>query len=224
MLTKYTFSREIMDIKKIVIIAAIALIVIIGFNYYSSAQSEKNRTARIAETEALRANIMKKEIEQAPSVTTAIVKNETSKAQQVVPVATVVASDDDLFGSPTSRVAQVDTAKKAALTADKAKLDNALLRWNDAMKVAITTPRIQLDGKIEGLQAIKLEVLTMDLNPCMNEPRNRLANAMGIFIDGLLEFKSNTNIGVFLFRDYAQKANKDMELYNVISNQCITLS
>lgn len=213
-----------MDIKKIVIIAAIALIVIIGFNYYSSAQSEKNRTARIAETEALRANIMKKEIEQAPSVTTAIVKNETSKAQQVVPVATVVASDDDLFGSPTSRVAQVDTAKKAALTADKAKLDNALLRWNDAMKVAITTPRIQLDGKIEGLQAIKLEVLTMDLNPCMNEPRNRLANAMGIFIDGLLEFKSNTNIGVFLFRDYAQKANKDMELYNVISNQCITLS
>lgn len=211
-----------MDIKKIIIIAVIALLGIIGFNYYSSAQSAKNMAARAAETENLKASVEQTEVKKTPVVIPMNVRDDEPK--QVVQVATVVASDDDLFGSPKSGVAQVDTAKKAALTADKAKLDNALLRWNDAMKVAITTPRIQLDGKIEGLQAIKLEVLTMDLNPCMNEPRNRLANAMGIFIDGLLEFKSNTNIGVFLFRDYAQKANKDMELYNVISNQCITLS
>lgn len=46
-----------MDIKKIVVIAALVLLAIIGFNYYSSAQSEKARTARMAETEALRASI-----------------------------------------------------------------------------------------------------------------------------------------------------------------------
>ena len=128
-----------------------------------------------------------------------------------------------MFGNPKPAIAKVDTVKKAQLIEDKAKLDNTLLRWNDAMKIALTTPRIHLGDKIENLQAIKLEVLSMNLSPCMNEPRNRLANAMSIFIDGLLEFKSNTNIGVFLFEDYAKKANKDMGLYQVISNQCISL-
>ena len=45
-----------MDIKKIVIITALALLAIIGYNYYSSAQSEKARAAHMAETEALRAS------------------------------------------------------------------------------------------------------------------------------------------------------------------------
>ena len=45
-----------MDIKKILVVAAILLIAIIGYNYYSSAQSEKARAAHMAETEALRAS------------------------------------------------------------------------------------------------------------------------------------------------------------------------
>lgn len=209
-----------MDIKKIVIIAAIVLLTIIGFNYYSSAQSEKVRAARAAETEALKASIPQPIVRQ-PTV---VVKTPIStQSQEVVIKPMSVASDDELFGNPKSMIAQVDTAKKAALTADKAKLDNALLRWNDAMKIAMTTPRIHLGEKIEDLQAIKLEVLSMNLSPCMDEPRNRLSNAMSVFIDGLLEFKSNTNIGVFLFEDYAKKANKDMGLYQVISSQCISL-
>ena len=46
-----------MDIKKIVIIVAVLLLAFIGFNYYSSAQSEKARAERMAETEALQASI-----------------------------------------------------------------------------------------------------------------------------------------------------------------------
>lgn len=213
-----------MDIKKILIIAAIALLAIIGFNYYNSVQSEKNRAARAAETETMRSGITQAETEKVVNSKPATVLNAPKSDIETVPQpAIVVASDDDLFGAPKAAIAKVDTAKKEKLTADKAKLDNALLRWNDAMKIALTTPRIQLGAKIEDLQAIKLEVLSMSLNPCMNEPRNRLANAMSIFIDGLLEFKSNTDIGVFLFEDYAKKANKDMGLYQVISSQCISL-
>lgn len=213
-----------MDIKKILIIAAIALLAIIGFNYYNSVQSEKNRAARAAETEIMRSGITQAETEKVANSKPATVLNAPKSDIETVPQpAIVVASDDDLFGAPKAAIAKVDTAKKEKLTADKAKLDNALLRWNDAMKIALTTPRIQLGAKIEDLQAIKLEVLSMSLNPCMNEPRNRLANAMSIFIDGLLEFKSNTDIGVFLFEDYAKKANKDMGLYQVISSQCISL-
>ena len=209
-----------MDIKKIVAIAALVLLAIIGYNYYSSAQSEKARAARMAGTEALKASIPQSVAPQ--SITTkAPVSKEKPKVAVSEPIS--VASDDELFGNPKPAIAKVDTVKKAQLIEDKAKLDNALLRWNDAMKIALTTPRIHLGDKIESLQAIKLEVLSMNLSPCMNEPRNRLANAMSIFIDGLLEFKSNTSIGVFLFEDYAKKANKDMGLYQVISNQCISL-
>lgn len=209
-----------MDIKKIVVIAALALLAIIAYNYYSSAQSEKARTARIAETEALRASDPQPVAPQ-PIATKPPVSEQQPKEVVTEPI--LIASDDELFGNPKPAITKVDTVKKAQLIEDKAKLDNALLRWNDAMKIALTTPRIHLGDKIENLQAIKLEVLSMDLSPCMNEPRNRLANAMSIFIDGLLEFKSNTDIGVFLFEDYAKKANKDMGLYQVISNQCISL-
>ncbi len=209
-----------MDIKKIVVIAALVFLAIIGYNYYSSAQSEKARAARSVETEALKASIPQPVAPQ--SITTkAPVLEQQPEAVVTEPIS--VASDDELFGNPKPAMAKVDTVKKAQLIEDKAKLDNALLRWNDAMKIALTTPRIHLGDKIENLQAIKLEVLSMNLSPCMNEPRNRLANAMSIFIDGLLEFKSNTDIGVFLFEDYAKKANKDMGLYQVISNQCISL-
>ena len=209
-----------MDIKKIVIIAALVLLAIIGYNYYSSAQSEKARAARSVETEALKASVPQPMVQQ-PITIKPPVSKENPKVAVSEPIS--VASDDELFGNPKPAIAKVDTVKKAQLIEDKAKLDNALLRWNDAMKIALTTPRIHLGDKIENLQAIKLEVLSMSLSACMNEPRNRLANAMSIFIDGLLEFKSNTNIGVFLFEDYAKKANKDMGLYQVISNQCISL-
>ena len=209
-----------MDIKKIVAIAALVFLAIIGYNYYSGAQSEKARAARSAETEAVKASVPQPVAPQ--SITTkAPVSEQQPKAVVTEPIP--IASDDELFGNPKPAITKVDTVKKAQLIEDKAKLDNALLRWNDAMKIALTTPRIHLGDKIENLQAIKLEVLSMNLSPCMNEPRNRLANAMSIFIDGLLEFKSNTNIGVFLFEDYAKRANKDMGLYQVISNQCISL-
>lgn len=209
-----------MDIKKIVAVAALVFLAIIGYNYYSSAQSEKARAARSVETEALKASIPQPVAPQ--SITTkAPVLEQQPKVAVSEPIS--VASDDELFGNPKPAIAKVDTVKKAQLIEDKAKLDNALLRWNDAMKIALTTPRIHLGDKIENLQAIKLEVLSLSLSACMNEPRNRLANAMSIFIDGLLEFKSNTDIGVFLFEDYAKKANKDMGLYQVISNQCISL-
>lgn len=209
-----------MDIKKIVAVAALVFLAIIGYNYYSSAQSEKARAARSVETEAVKASVPQPVAPQ--SITTkAPVSEQQPKAVVTEPIP--IASDDELFSNPKPAIAKVDTVKKAQLIEDKAKLDNALLRWNDAMKIALTTPRIHLGDKIENLQAIKLEVLSMNLSPCMNEPRNRLANAMSIFIDGLLEFKSNTNIGVFLFEDYAKKANKDMGLYQVISNQCISL-
>lgn len=95
-----------MDIKKILIIVIIAVIAIAGFNYYSGAQSEKNRAAQAAETEALRASIPQ-------PVVQSVSKNAASDQSSAEPKNpqpdthvmagtqdAVVASDDDLFGEP----------------------------------------------------------------------------------------------------------------------------
>ena len=95
-----------MDIKKIVIIVAALLLALIGYNYYSSAQSEKARAARMAETEALRASIPQ-------PVAQSVSKNAASDQSSAEPKNpqpdthvmagtqdAVVASDDDLFGEP----------------------------------------------------------------------------------------------------------------------------
>lgn len=211
-----------MDIKKIVIIAAVLLLAFIGFNYYSSAQSEKTRAVRMAETEALRASnaqraaLDPKPAPKAMAVSTPVASQPQDTAVDPMPVA----SDSELFNVNPMPV----VSGKQQMVADKAKMDNALLRWNDALKVAASTPRIHLTQEIKNLQAIKLEVINMGVAPCMTASKTHLANAMTIFIDGLLEFKSNTIIGEFLFRDYAKKANRDMERYSIISNQCITMS
>lgn len=214
-----------MNIKVFAAAFIAVLLGIIGFNYYSSQKAEQRAATHSAEVAKLQAKAAAMDAEAAPS-------NPKQEAEPVQPIsnnqpqtaAMPVASDEELFNPPRAVYNNQGSTKKARLIADKAKMDAVLKRWNDALKIATNTPRIQLGAKIEDLQAIKREVSNMQLSQCMIEPRNRLAKAMTIFIDGLLGFKSDTTLGVFLFRHYAEKANKDMQLYNVISEQCISLA
>lgn len=84
-----------MDIKKIVIIAAILLLALIGFNYYSSAQNAKIVAARTAETEALRASIPQP-VAQKP-VTVEVPSDNQPQGMSSEPVP--VASDNELFSA-----------------------------------------------------------------------------------------------------------------------------
>ena len=99
-----------MDIKKIVIIAAVALLAIIGFNYYSSAQSEKARAARMAEIETLRAKNAQAAQNSAATQTAvdsespqpAIISQPTQPEveSEAAPQASfVVSNDNELFGA-----------------------------------------------------------------------------------------------------------------------------
>lgn len=96
-----------MDIRKIVVIAALALLAIIGFNYYSSTQSEKARSVRVAETEALRASIPQP-VARVGSENAASdqfsAEPEKSQSDSHIAASTqadvVVANDDDLFVEP----------------------------------------------------------------------------------------------------------------------------
>lgn len=210
------------SIKIIIAVVFVLLVGLISYNNYSSYQSRKSAEARRVETQAIQADLAQQPQSKPKVVPSAtVVSVPTASQPQDTAIDTMpVASDSELFDvNPTPVV-----SGKQQMVADKAKMDDALLRWNDALKVAASTPRIHLTQEIKNLQAIKLEVINMDIAPCMTASKTHLANAMTIFIDGLLEFKSNTIIGEFLFRDYAKKANRDMERYSIISNQCITMS
>lgn len=118
-----------MDIKKIVVIAALALLAIIGFNYYSSAQSEKARAVRVAETEALKASI--------PQPTaTKITPNKELVVEKIPDIAvqpTPVASDVEVFSAPIPEKVE-----------PKKKLDNSMC--DSVIPVAEKVMRARQDG------------------------------------------------------------------------------
>lgn len=121
-----------MDIKKIVIIAAILLLALIGFNYYSSAQSEKARTARMAETEALRASIPQP-VAQAVSENAASdqfsAEPKKSQSDNHVMAGTqdaVVASDNDLFGEPEKEKLNSDSVCESVIEISESIMRNRL--------------------------------------------------------------------------------------------------
>lgn len=121
-----------MDIKKIVIIAALALLVMIGFNYCSSAQSENARAARMAETEALRASIPQP-VSQAGSENAAInqFSTEPKKSQSDNHVMTstqdaAVDSDDDLFGEPEKEKLNSDSICESVIEISESIMRNRL--------------------------------------------------------------------------------------------------
>lgn len=89
-----------MDIKKIVIIAAVLLLALIGYNYYSSAQSEKARAVRVAETEALRASI--------PQSAAAPIKDDKSEPS------TRILSDDEIAAANKDIIDAANKEKREA--------------------------------------------------------------------------------------------------------------
>lgn len=177
-----------MDIKKIVIIAAIALIVIIGFNYYSSAQSEKNRTARIAETEALRGQLAKVESDKAMQADAEQQWMEfeamPEKAQQII---TAKASEPQ----PDIEYQSINFEKE-----DRAKLDEIMGRWTDASAIASRTSRIALHAVVKDMQSIKRELDKLSVTPCLTKAQANLMAAMESEITMYLRFMSDSKADI----------------------------
>ena len=201
-----------MDIKRIIIIAIIVFLSIVGINYYNSAQSTKNIAARQAETDALRASLPQP-INQQPTADKApptIQPQESGEFESLPVVADIE-----------PQVTNASSVTDPTALADKAKLDNARLRWVDTFKIAISTPRVQLNEEIKTLQAIKFEVITTEVGPCMSAAKAHLAEGMSITIDGLLDYKTHTDTGVDLFTESTTRSNKEMAMYNSMSIACV---
>lgn len=126
-----------MDIKKMVTIAALVLLVIIGFNYYSSAQSEKARTARMVETEALRASIPQ-------PVTEPINDDNSEPATRVVSDEEIAAANKDIINAANKEKREASNNEYAA---NKESIDASKKQICDSVtSVSETAMKMRLNG------------------------------------------------------------------------------
>lgn len=113
-----------MDIKKIVIIAAVVLLALIGFNYYSSAQSAKSVAARTAETEGLRASLPQPVAQQPDVVKVPNANQLESTAVEPGPVA----SDDEIFGATATEKVKPEKKMDGSICDSVIKLAENMMR------------------------------------------------------------------------------------------------
>ncbi len=197
------------NIKTMAIAALMVLLGIIGFNYYSSAQSEKNRTARMAETEALRDQIAKVESDKAKQAEVEQQRIEfdamPEKAQQII---IAKASEPQ----PEMEYQSINFEKE-----DRAKLDEIMGRWGDASSIASRTSRIALPAVVKDMQAIKRELDKLSVTPCLTKAQANLMAAMESEITMYLRFMADSKADI---SGDMMEVLKAQEQYYIIIKKC----
>lgn len=195
-----------MDIKKIVVIAALALLAIIGYNYYSSAQSEKARAVRVAETEALKASIAQAEIDKSnqEKVEQSRIELEAmpEKAREII-----VAKEAEM--QPDTQYASIDLEKE-----DRVKLDDVMSRWSDASIVAGSTARIALSAPVKDLQSIRREAEKLTVTPCLTRAQANMLVGMDAEILGYIKFMGDSKADIT--KDLVEKYEAHAKYYEII--------
>ena len=177
-----------MDIKKIVVIAALALLAIIGYNYYSSAQSEKARAVRVAETEALRNQIKIREIDQARNTQ---IQQDREELEGMPIAAQEIITAKESQSETGIEYEDINTQKE-----DRAKLDDIMERWNDASIVASRTSRIALSNVVQDMQALRREADKLVVTPCLTRAQANLLVGMDSELAGYLKFMADSDASI----------------------------
>ncbi|WP_201619023.1 MULTISPECIES: hypothetical protein [Psychrobacter] len=209
-MSNYKFSGwRVMDIKKIIIIVVMVFLGIIGFNYYSSAQSEKNRAARIAETEVLRDQLAKVESDKAKQAEIEQQRLEfeamPEKAQQIIIAKASVPQPEIEYQS-------FNFEKE-----DRAKLDEIMGRWGDASSIASRTSRIALPAVVKDMQSIKRELDKLSVTPCLTKAQANLMAAMETEITMYLKFMADSKADI---SGDMLEVYKAQEQYYLIIKKC----
>ena len=177
-----------MDIKKIVIIVAVLLLAFIGFNYYSSAQSEKARAERMAETEALRSQIKIREMDQARNTQ---IQQDREELEGMPVAAQEIITAKESQPEAGIEYQDINTQKE-----DRAKLDDIMERWNDASIVASRTSRIALSNVVQDMQALRREADKLVVTPCLTRAQANLLVGMDSELTGYLKFMADPDASI----------------------------
>ena len=85
----------------------------------------------------------------------------------------------------------VQEAKKAEFFKSFDVLADTVKRWDDAVTLASSTPRMSLPERIADLQKIKQDTEGLMVSLCLSTPKSILLRSMGSTIDGFLIFLHN---------------------------------
>lgn len=198
-----------MDIKKIITIAVVVFLGIIGFNYYSSAQSEKNRTDRVAETEALRVDLAQAESDK---VKQAQIQQQQIEFEAMPEKAQQIITAKESRPQPEMEYQNINFEKE-----DRAKLDEIMGRWNDASAIASRTSRIALPAVVKDMQSIKREVDKLSVTPCLTRAQANLMAAMESEITMYLRFMADSKADI---SGDMMEVYKAQEQYYLIIKKC----
>lgn len=108
-----------------------------------------------------------------------------------------------------------------ALAASYKALDQAVGRWDDAVRVAGATGRIALAGPVATLQAIHRETGQIAVPPCLDQGKAALVKSMESTVDGFVIFMRNDlKLGDVLAGASFEEARKARQDYDQGRGQC----
>lgn len=112
-------------------------------------------------------------------------------------------------------------AEKAAFERDFRSLQIIARRWVDALAVAHATSRINLNGPVATLQAIKREAATVQPSGCIKEAVPHLVQHMEMTIEGFIDFMENKYGGGKIISAISfDSADKAMTAYSAAIQEC----
>ncbi len=111
--------------------------------------------------------------------------------------------------------------QKDALASSLKDVDSMVRRWDDAVKLAGTTGRINLSGPVSTLQAVKRDAEQLVVPPCLDTGKAELVKSMSQTIEGFLVFMRNElKLGETLAQIHFDEAKTAMSAFQRARASC----
>lgn len=118
------------------------------------------------------------------------------------------------------RLSQERAQQDALASANKA-LEAVLTRWDDALRVANSTSRVNLATPVATLQAVRRDAEALTLSPCMDPAKEALVASMQHMIDGfIIWWRNDFKLGNDLAKPDFEAAGKKMEEFKSLRGLC----
>lgn len=102
-------------------------------------------------------------------------------------------------------------------------LEKLYSRWQDAERLALSSPVIGRAGPVASMQELRREAQSFDVPPCLIVARAKLVSGMTLSINGLLSAMSDPRTGDFVYVAATRpKVQKDLQFFRSAVEGCRT--
>lgn len=118
------------------------------------------------------------------------------------------------------REAEAKKQKDALVQALKA-VDDFVVRWEDAARVAGVTSRIALSGQVTAMQTLKREAATLVVPPCLDAGKTSLDKSINVTIEAYMIFiVEKGDLGKELTSSLLKVAHENMDAFKKARASC----